>query len=294
MEGWKKFWSAVTGEWMFRWGCPNGGTIIFFRSVQVTVILYVIASWLASLFNATWPWHHDFGFLWHQGADSVSWLGAIFAAVYAALYARFASQWSYLAGVYNQMRQTLVTTKEPDRDHLVMWRAAFIEDALDLHLATKPMFAPFLLRMLDMPAVAAKFDAYTVDGWERRKDLEENLRKRDGHLPRRAGEGLLRLLTELPGVLGLGEAAKADLRALSTTLGDKHVFQDLSEDDARRVALAIAWASVIQRKECADAAPVLMEQAAQTGAEDFWDNKTAARLALDRAAMVLRDLPVRR
>jgi hypothetical protein len=57
----------------------------------------------------------DFGFLWHNGADSIGWIGAIFAAVYAALYARFASQWSYLAGVYNQMRQTLVTTEAERR-----------------------------------------------------------------------------------------------------------------------------------------------------------------------------------
>jgi hypothetical protein len=180
MKCWVKFWSAVTGEWMFRWGCPNGGTIILCRSLQVTVILYVIASWLRSLFNAAWPWHPDFGFLWHNGAATVPWLGAIFAAVYAALYARFASQWSYLAGVYNQMRQTLVTTKEPDRDHLLMWRAAFIEDALDLHLATKAMVAPFLLRMLDMPPVAAKFDDYTVNGEKRREQLEDRLRKRGG------------------------------------------------------------------------------------------------------------------
>ncbi len=31
--------------------------------------------------------------------------GAIFAAVYFALYARFASQWSYLANLYNKIKE---------------------------------------------------------------------------------------------------------------------------------------------------------------------------------------------
>jgi hypothetical protein len=294
MKCWEKFWSAVTGEWMFGWGHPNGGTIILCRSLWVTLLLYVIASWLRSLFNATLPWDFDPGFLWHNGAATVPWLGAIFAAVYAALYARFASQWSYLAGVYNQMRQTLVTTKEPDRDHLVMWRAAFIEDALDLHLATKPMFRPFLLRMLDMPPVADKFDDYTVDGKERREQLEERLRKRGGQLPRRAAEGLL--TKELPELLGLTEAMQADLRGLCTALCGEYVFQDLTEGDARRVALVIAWASVLQDRACADAAPVVMERAdaVQTGADGFWDNRGAAGRALHSAARVLGELRVRR
>jgi hypothetical protein len=292
-QGWEKFWSTVTGEWMLRRGCPNGGTIIFFRSVQVTFLLYVIASWLRSLLNATWPWHRDFGFLWHNGPDSVAWIGAIFAAVYAALYARFASQWSYLAGVYNQMRQTLVTTKEPNRDHLVMWRAAFIEDALDLHLATKPMFSPFILRMLDMPPVAAKFDDYTNGGEKRRKQLEERLIKRGGQLPRRAAEGVVKELLELP---GLTEAKQKDLRDLCTALYDKYVIQDLTEHDARRVVRAIAWASVLQNEACADAAPVVMERAnaVQAGTFGFWDNRGTAGRALHSAARVLGELRPRR
>jgi hypothetical protein len=168
-----------------------------------------------------------------------------------------------------------------------MWRAAFIEDALDLHLATKPMFRPFLLRLLDTPRVADKFDAYTVDGQQRRKELEVRLRKRDGHLPRRVGE---ELLTELPELLGLTAAQQKDLQALGAKLGDESVFQDLTENDARRVALIVAGASVLQNQACAVAAPVVMARATQTSAEDFWDNETAARQALDSAAMVLRNL----
>ena len=113
-RGWKKFWSAfwsaLTGEWMLLCGCPNGGTVIFFRSVQVTLILYLIGLWLRSLFifGVALPWHSHFSLLCYKGVDTFGWIGAIFAAAYAALYARFASQWSYLAGVYNQMREALV------------------------------------------------------------------------------------------------------------------------------------------------------------------------------------------
>ena len=58
-----------------------------------------------------------------------------------------------------------------------------------------------------------------------------------GHLPRRAVEG--RAIKELA-VQGLTENRQRDLRDLCTALGDKHIFQDLTEDDARRVTLVIA------------------------------------------------------
>jgi hypothetical protein len=175
----------VTGEWWFWWGRPNGGTVILRRSLQVSLMLYLIGLWLRSLFNAAWPWHLDFGALWHNGAETVPWLGAIFGAVYAALYARFASQWSYLAGVYNQLRQTLATLKDADQEndnHMQLWKAGFVEDALDLHLATKPMFGPFVQRLLDDPGVSDGFDAYTVNGEERRERLQKQLQKRFGPL----------------------------------------------------------------------------------------------------------------
>jgi hypothetical protein len=176
----------VSGEKLFDWlKKPNGGTIIFLRSVWVSVIIYAVALLLHTGSYAEWTWefwkwpcHIDFRQLKKDIADTVTWLGAIFAGVYVALYARFAAQWSYLAGEYNQIRQTLVTTKEPDPDHLLLWRAAFIEDALDLHLATKPMFARYLKRMLhDYPEIANKFDSFAVDGPKRRRWLEKQLEK---------------------------------------------------------------------------------------------------------------------
>jgi hypothetical protein len=163
---------------MFWWGRPNGGTVIIWRSVQITLSIYLLGLTLRSFAKAGCPQsacHFDIGGLLNQAGieDTVPWLGAIFAAVWAALYARFSSQWTYLANVYNQIKQTLVTMdnlselpkNDPDRaEQLRLWRAGFVEDALDLHLATKPMFATFVKRTLDDTAVATRFDQYTVNG----------------------------------------------------------------------------------------------------------------------------------
>ena len=114
---WEKMWSAITGEWMLELGHSNGGTIIFLRSLQVSAIIYAIALALHTGTYAEWTlqfWKWlcliDFGQLKMDITGHLPALGGIFAGVYTALYARFASQWSYLAGVYNQMREALVRT----------------------------------------------------------------------------------------------------------------------------------------------------------------------------------------
>lgn len=69
--------------------------------------------------------------------------GATFGATYAALYTRFSSQWTYLAGLYNQLMATQAHApidNDPERAGIYLaWEAAFIEDADDLHLSTKPI-----------------------------------------------------------------------------------------------------------------------------------------------------------
>jgi hypothetical protein len=176
-------WEAITGEWWFWIGRPNGGTVIFFRTLQITAILYVIGLTLQSiLLSCSGPCELDLSGPFQDIGNTVPWLGATFGAVYAALYARFASQWSYLAGVYNQMRQTLVNLRKlEDRDgaiheHVLLWRAGFIEDALDLHLATKGMFGPFLRRLLEQDGVRARFERFTFEGRERADWLAETLK----------------------------------------------------------------------------------------------------------------------
>jgi hypothetical protein len=71
------------------------------------------------------------------------WFGTILAASYAALYARFASQWTYLANLYNQIKAAECRA-DCDQDKLAEWKAGFMEDAEELHLAGKPLFASVL------------------------------------------------------------------------------------------------------------------------------------------------------
>lgn len=175
-----KFWSCVgevlSGEWMFWRGRPNGGTIILGRSLQVALTVYLIGLWLRLLFSAAWPWTFDSEALWRNAADTLPWLGAIFGAVYAALYARFSAQWSYLAGFSNQLMQTRTSVAEPTSS-ITTWEAAFVEDALNLHLATKPMFSVLVWLLLADSEVAEKFKAYTVDGeahYERVRTIVKN------------------------------------------------------------------------------------------------------------------------
>jgi hypothetical protein len=75
-------------------------------------------------------------------------------------------------------------------------------------------------------------------------------------------------------------------------LGDRNVFQELTERDARQVAGVVAWASILQRRAGADAAPAVTERAtaAQTRADGIsWDDRGAAELALHSAAGVLEE-----
>lgn len=90
-------------------------------------------------------------------------------AVYASLYARFASQWSYLAGVYNQIKAAECGQK-CDRIALAEWKAGFIEDAEDLHLARKPVFASIIHAWVKDAEVEVRF-LKDVPGGEHRFEL---------------------------------------------------------------------------------------------------------------------------
>jgi hypothetical protein len=114
--------------------------------------------------------------------------------VYAAYYSRFAAQWAYLSGVYNQIMQSQVQTcletngAEQQRSRLAMWKAAFIEDAESLHLARKPIFAGVISSMFADPAVCQCYDRYAPGGQEARRALStavESVLAREESIARR-------------------------------------------------------------------------------------------------------------
>lgn len=157
---------------------PNGGGVIAARSAQISLSFWAAAGLLFSFANSKWSTNFDVDQAGTDIAETLPWFGAIFAAVYAALYARYASQWQYLAGVYNQMMATQATIVEPNENTKIqLWKAGFAEDAEDLHLATKKMFATAVLAVLSDEDVAAKFDEHTAGGKERRERLYRAVKK---------------------------------------------------------------------------------------------------------------------
>jgi len=156
--------SASTGEFILK-NRPNGGTVVMLRTSYITFLYYSLSVLVFSITREdiifwTFSWNE----LRINIGDTLPWLGAIFAGVYVALYTRFSSQWSYLAGLYNQLMSACLTLSEDQKKSstLVNWKAAFVEDAMKLHPATKSEFAVAVKQMLQDDEVRSAF-LHTVD-----------------------------------------------------------------------------------------------------------------------------------
>jgi hypothetical protein len=103
--GWLISW--MSGEYLLTWlRYPNGGTVVFLRTLHVTIIVVTGGIIFTELADPNTELSFSAWELRSLLASHVGWFGAVFAAVYALLYARFSSQWTYLAGVYNQIKAT--------------------------------------------------------------------------------------------------------------------------------------------------------------------------------------------
>lgn len=159
---------------------PNGGTAVLLRAALISLLIYLATIGFKSRVTPDATWNFDSDALRAVIADTIPWFGAIFAGVYVALYSRFASQWSYLASLYNQIMQTAVEHPPEgitSEAVLRVWQAAFIEDAEDLHLATKPMFASIIRSMLGRPEIRNNFVSHSPGGAERLANLELKIAK---------------------------------------------------------------------------------------------------------------------
>ena len=156
---------------------PNGGTAVLFRSLWVTTLVCLLVLPIKSYCAAKTQMSFSAAQLKLELGQMIPWFGAIFAGTYAAFYSRFAAQWSYLASLYNQIMATVATAPRGQfpNQALVNWHAAFIEDAQDLHLAQKSMFASVIRDLLQDPYVVRVFLACTHGGPNRLRDLERQL-----------------------------------------------------------------------------------------------------------------------
>ena len=150
---------------------PNGSTVIVLRSFGTAFYFLIGALLFQNLLDPNR--HHELSLhsfssreLRMQMLEMGHWFTAVFAGVYAALYARFSSQWSYLAGVYNQIKASECRgiSNGDQRHALAQWRAAFIEDAEELHLATKPVFAAIIQTWAKKTDVEEAFARDVPDG----------------------------------------------------------------------------------------------------------------------------------
>lgn len=179
---------VISGEFLLTWPHrrANGGTIILTRALIVSALLYVFAIGLDESLNPNSTLQFSGERLRLAVKNTLPWFGGIFTVVYAALYARFSSQWTYLAGVYNQIKAAearLVPSEAESHEAIVAWKAAFVEDADELHLAVKPMYAALIKAWCENDHVRAEFAKTAPGGGLRLAELLEEI---DGALARHA------------------------------------------------------------------------------------------------------------
>ncbi len=167
----------LSGEFALA-GRPNGGTAVFLRSLWVTLLIYLLVLPIKSYCSKGAVFQFSAAQLRIEVGETLPWVGAIFAGAYAAFYSRFAAQWSYLASLYNQIMAACVVLTPENRTSnqaLVIWNAAFIEDAQDLHLAGKSMFKAIVVGLLQNEQIVRVFLESTEGGANRLRKLESAL-----------------------------------------------------------------------------------------------------------------------
>jgi hypothetical protein len=195
-----KLVKILSGEWLLD-NRPNGGTVIFLRALWVAGLVYA-ASIAVKLAVSCPPDCWQALRSMNQAAKSnfLPFAAGTFAFAYTALYARFASQWSYLANLYNQIMEAKVQSgicpleeslplqepqvrqAEPSGNYanrlrsMQKWQVGFIEDAEELHLATKPMFASVIQSMFRCPGIRERFSSDVAGGEPRLRLLEARVR----------------------------------------------------------------------------------------------------------------------
>jgi hypothetical protein len=172
----------ASGEYLLAKSKRNGGGIVFLRALHSTIVILSLALLLKNALDPTRSSEFSLFELQTQLSGIGPWFGTVFAATYAGLYSRFASQWSYLAGVYNQIKAA-ECRKDVDANCISQWKAGFIEDAEDLHLIRKPIFWGIAHVWLQDMLVCTAFAAHTPNGPARLAALRNSLGLRDsaGH-----------------------------------------------------------------------------------------------------------------
>lgn len=157
---------------------PNGGAVVAARAALATVMLFVP---VLVMYNAAECYFGDSLFLtwdWTAAKAQLDWGAKFvvggFGAFYAGLYTRFSSQWTYLAGTYNEIKRSESAEKHCE-SALAAWKAGFVEDAVNLHLARKSSFAPTIRAWLNDSTVREAFVENTPNGEHLVKEIRRQV-----------------------------------------------------------------------------------------------------------------------
>lgn len=172
---WETLVRVLSGEWVLSY-YPNGGTAVFLRTAFVTALVFgttfLLRARLAPGATAAPDWD---GFRLTL-EETMPWAGAIFAGVYVAFYTRFSTQWGYLANLYNQIMATACSLDSNDEAAIASmrkWKAGFIEDAYELHLYKKEMFAAVVCILLACADVRQCFVDTVADSSKKLAAMEK-------------------------------------------------------------------------------------------------------------------------
>jgi len=143
---WVKVARFFTAEYLLDRN-SNGGDIVLARSLIVASKLTALTLILKNLIDPCIGYNFSWSALRQQCIDLAPWGSAVAGATYLALYDRFKSQWTYLAALYNQIKQAEIeaeieiecseVVRSKKLKKLKQWKAGYIEDAVEMHLHIK-------------------------------------------------------------------------------------------------------------------------------------------------------------
>lgn len=159
---WTGFVNILSAEFILMWRA-NSGAVVLLRALWSALWIMVIAIFLNSILDNGITCNPDLSLIWKGFQAHPTWYAIVFAAVYTGLYTRFANQWQYLAKLYNDLKVAEINHARDDQpspavtEILVKWQAAFVADAIAMHLVAQDSFATAVGGYLDNPAVRDLF-----------------------------------------------------------------------------------------------------------------------------------------
>ncbi len=169
---WRFIVNIFSAEWLItKLEIPNGGPVVLFRAIWSSSFLFLLYLGTQNALDPMRGWEFSFAELRLQSSQNLHWYGVIFAGMYTALYTRFSSQWSYLAEVYNAIKAS--EAGGGNAEVLAEWKAGFLEDAENLHIACKGTVVSIVMSWGRDELVRQAFINHTPGGETRYNRLME-------------------------------------------------------------------------------------------------------------------------